>query len=118
MKLVVLGGGLAWVSATLQGTRAACRGDVEGDHVALGIGHHRFSVEPWHGLDRGGCKPSFPKLSNIVLQVVHEEREHGLAGAGGVTDHVDPSGLCYLPHRTSQSPFCTAWSFGASLALR
>src|SRR5260370_21795616 len=70
----------------------------EGDHVALGISNHRFSVEPWHCLDRGGFKPSFPKLSNMVLQVVHEEREQGLAGAVGVTDHVDPSGICYLPH--------------------
>ncbi len=68
----------------------------QGDHVALGIGNHRFSVEPWHGVDRGGFKPSFPKLSNMVLQVVHEEREQGLAGAVGVTDHVDPSGICYM----------------------
>jgi len=68
------------------------------DHVALGIGNHHFSVEPWHCVDRGGFKPSFPKLSNMVLQVVHEEREQGLAGAVGVTDHVDPSCMCYLPH--------------------
>ena len=70
----------------------------EGDHVALGIGHHCFSVEPWHSVNRGGCKPSFPKLSDMVLQVVHEEREQGLPGAVGVTDEVDPSGISYLPH--------------------
>src|SRR5258708_3227188 len=70
----------------------------QGDHVALGISNHHFSVEPWHCLDRGGFKPSFPKLSNMVLQVVHEEREQGLAAPVGVTDHVDPSGICYLPH--------------------
>ena len=69
-----------------------------GDHVALGIGNHRFSVEPWHGVDRSGSKPSLPELSDMVLQVVHEEREQGFPGAAGVTDHVDPSCLCYLPH--------------------
>ena len=71
----------------------------QGDHVALRIGNHCFSVEPWHSVDRGGFKPSLPKRSYMVLQVVHEEREQGFPGAVGVTDHVDPSGICYLPHR-------------------
>src|SRR5260370_5115071 len=49
-----------------------------GDHVALGISNHRFSVEPWHCLDRGGFKRSFPKLRNIVLQDAHAQREQAL----------------------------------------
>src|SRR5438874_1656053 len=60
----------------------------KGDHIALGIANHRFSVEPWHRLDRSGSKPSSPKLSNITLQVIHEEREQSLPGAITVTDHV------------------------------
>src|SRR6266704_2035098 len=70
----------------------------KGDHVALRIGHHRFPVEPWHSLDRGGFKPALPKLSNKAIQVVHQEREQGLPGAAGVTDHVDPSSLYCPPH--------------------
>jgi len=84
--------------APLQNSGVCAEVLAQGDHVALGISNHRFSVEPWHCLDRGGFKPSFPKLSNMVLQVVHEEREQSLAGAIGVTDHVDPSGICSLPH--------------------
>jgi len=69
-----------------------------GNHVTLGIGNHRFAEEPWHGVDRGGFKPLFSKQGDMVLQVVHEEREQGRSCAVGITDHVDPPCLCYLPH--------------------
>src|SRR5260370_6825759 len=35
----------------------------------------------------------------MVLEVVQEEREQVLPGAVAIPDHVDPSSICYPPHR-------------------